>query len=184
MPDEDILESQISIHRQRIKNVLRVVGIFLFFYFFGCPILWIFVKPKVTVSVPNEWQYNTDMPIHIKVRAGHKNFIIQQVRIAFEYNPSSKQKTPYPIILYSTQKRDRWSIWEINRFTLPFKKEIDVVLPLAELSNKGQIQPGTIKGRIRVSVDYVDGLGKHSVFMGTVRNSIEMANISYEILLK
>jgi len=153
-------------------------------YFFILPIFWLFLEPSISISVASEWEYNKNLPIHVRISAFHKNFAIRLVRITFEYDPSFGKDALYPIELYSAPMKDRWLRWKINRFTFPISREFEFTLPLEELATSGKLHPRTLKGQIQVSVDYVRGIGRRSSFARQVTSYTKREVLPYTLVLK
>lgn len=153
-------------------------------YFIVLPIFWSSMAPDAAVTMPATWRHDTDLPIHVRVTSAHPNFVPQEVRATFDYAPADGQGTPYPRILYQVQKTDRWAIFQVNRCTFPCSKDLDVVLPLAELARSDGIRPGLLRGQLQVSIDYVRALNRTTVVMGVVRASSRTVAIPYELTLE
>ncbi len=169
---------------RRGKTIGTAAGAALVAYFLILPIFWSFTEPHAAITIPNAWQHNVDLPIHIRVTNAHPNFTIQEVRVTFNYAPADGQGTPYPRILHQLPRKKNWNIFKVNRFTWPCSDDLDVTLPLAELARDNGVRPGILKGEIQVTVDYVDDLGPNSSAMGTLLGSSRTIATPYELALE
>ena len=159
--------------------IILVVG-----YFIVVPILWPWMEPDARVSMPTLWRHNVDMPIRVRVSSVHSNFVVQEVRVTFDYAPEGDQGTPYPEILHSGQKTNNWTTWKVNRFTYPRSKNMEVTLPFERLAKEGKIKPGTLKGQLQVSIDYASGTGRGHSVGGKTRGRSRMIATPYELTLE
>jgi hypothetical protein len=159
--------------------IVLVVG-----YFIVLPIFWPWMEPGARVSLPELWRHDADMPIRIRVTSAHPNIVVQEVRVTFDYAPEGDQGTPYPEILHSAQKTNNWTTWKVNRFTYPRSQDMEVSLPLARLAEEGKVKPGTLKGQVQVSLDYVSGVGRGHSLAGKTRGRSRMIATPYELTLE
>lgn len=168
----------------KAKGHLILLIIIAMGYFIFLPMFWPWMPLTVTLKMPDDWEYNKDLPIQLIVNSVHRNYIIQQVRLTFDYDPARQQLPLYPRILHSAPKKNHWSIWEINRLTLPRRKELNFILPLAELARASQLQPGKLTGQLQVDVDYVRGLGRFDGLAGEFVSFSQTFFLPYSIVLK
>lgn len=153
-------------------------------YFIVLPMFWPWMEPDARVTMPTQWRHNVDMPIRVRVTAAHPNFVVQEVRVTFDYAPEGDQGTPYPEILHSAQKTTTWTTWKVNRFTFPRSKYMEVLLPLERLAREGQVKPGILRGQVQVGIDYVGGAGRAHSLAGNTRGHSRMIATPYALTLE
>ncbi|MBX7259582.1 MAG: hypothetical protein K1Y02_24700 [Candidatus Hydrogenedentes bacterium] len=167
----------------RGKAVGTGVAAALAIYFLIVPMFWWLSEPAASVTIPSAWRHDVDVPIHVRVTNPHPNFVIQEVRVTFDYAPGDGQGTPYPRILHQAAKKQDWPTFTLNRFTWPCSSDLDVTLPLAELARDSGVKAGVLKGQVQVTVDYVRATGRSHARMGRLSNSSVMIATPYELAL-
>lgn len=168
----------------RMKAVVIGVGAALAIYFVVLPMLWMYMEPDVTVTMPDSWRTDADLPVHVRVSSVHSNVVVREVRATFDYGPEDGQATPYPRILYEAAKRESWGIFEVNRITFPRSQGMDAALPIVDLVQTDGLRPGMLRGEIQVTLDYVRGLNRWTTVMGRVRAASRTAATRYEVRLE
>lgn len=168
----------------RMKAAVFGVGAAMVIYFIVLPMFWMYMEPDVRVTMPDSWRRDADLPVHVRVSSVHSNVVVREVRATFDYAPEEGQATPYPRILHQAAKRESWGIFEVNRFTFPRSKGIDVVLPIVDLVRTDGVQPGVLRGEIQVTLDYVRGLNRWATVMGRVRAASRTATTRYAVRLE
>lgn len=169
--------------RFRNKSRIAVALSFLFLLYWGLvpPFLPL---PKLTVEMPAEARMDEDVPIAIRLDAWHPNFHVMQVRFYTDYGRTDVDgpKGPfYPQVLFQSEERAVWTRGRINRFAWPRHREMEVVLPLAQLTRDGVVRPGTVVGKIDVTLNVPD-LHRRTFHWGGERyHSIRTVSEPFEI---
>jgi hypothetical protein len=144
----------------RIVNKSRLAALLLcvFLFYWGLVPVWL-PPPALSVDMPAETPVDRNLPIRIHLNAWHSNFEVVQVRFYSDYGKSDVDgpKGPfYPQVLYQLNEEVRWPFTKINRFAFPRHRGLDVVLPLAKLHADRVVKPGTVHGKIDVTLAYPD----------------------------
>ncbi len=138
----------------------RALLIAVFAYYIVLPSLLItrWRTPSVAADIPGRWPHNQDMPIRIRVSAWHPHFSVLSVRYLVDYYQTTahgpRQAMPTQI-LYQEEKRRDWGAWRVNRLLYPRTRVVDVTLPLAQMAQEGQVQPGTVVGTLDVNTEFI-----------------------------
>lgn len=157
-------ESDPGVHNRRIMpriaNKARLAAIAAIPLLLYWGLLPLFIPlPKLSVDLPGETPFNQDVPITVNLDGWLPNFEILTVRYYVDHARSDVDGPNgpfYPQTIYQTSHPIRWHFTDINRFAWPRHREMTVVLPLSQLAAEGVIQPGTVRGKVDVTLAYPD----------------------------
>jgi hypothetical protein len=155
----------------RIRNKARLAGVLLtvFLLYWGL-LPWFWPEPKLSVEMPAQATLDADVPIRITLRAWHPNFKFMSVRFYVDHTRTDAEGPDglfYPQMLYqSGEPTGRWPVRSVNRFSWPRQRTLEVSLPLKELAAQGLAGPGTIHGKIDVTINYPDVIQRYASAFG------------------
>lgn len=169
----------------RIANKAQLTGFVLtvFLVYWGfLPLFW--PPPTLRVAMPAESALHADVPIVVTIDSWHPNFDIVSVRFYVDHTRTDAEGPEglfYPQLLMEGAPRERWRPRDVNRFTWPRHRRLELVLPLGELAAQGLAGPGTIRGKIDVTLaipNVRDRLGRH---FGGFMTSTRMISEPFEL---
>lgn len=169
----------------RITNKARlaIVAAIPFLAYWGiAPLFW--PLPDLSVTVPPETPIDAEVPIDIQLDALHPNFEIINVRFYVDHYNSDVHGPNgpfYPQNLHRIAEPVNWGFWEVNRFTWPRTRKRTVSLPLRELAAEGVVKPGTVRGKIDVTVAYPDVHSRMAQILGGFPTRSRMLSQPFEM---
>ncbi len=136
------------------RNVITGALVFLLLYVMTVPILW--PAPTATATLPATARLDQDAPVQVELAACHSNVDLVEVRVYVDYTgcTATTDKPLYPVYLLQVPGRERWPRWNINRVTWPWRRHVTLQLPLRQLHADGLLQPGSLHGKIDVTLVY------------------------------
>ncbi len=130
------------------------IGGATFCYFGILPLFW--PAPKATAELLEEYPYDEDLTVRIRVSAWHDNVKIRQVRFYVDYHQTTAHGPEGPFntmrLFHSGKPASRWPFFEVNRLTWPRSRQLDLTLPLGQLAQKGVVKPGLVSGKLDISI--------------------------------
>lgn len=131
------------------------IGAALVAYFALLPFLW--PQPTAIASIPTAISLNQDTEIEITVHAWHSNVDVSQVRFYADFSTSTA-KGPNglfdPVVLLDAPPREFRGFLAASLLTRPWSKRLKVTLPLGEFAQQGLVGPGTLEGKLDVTIHF------------------------------
>lgn len=168
-------------HKARLAAVL--VTPFLLYWGF-LPLFW--PVPDLSIQMPSEISIDETVPIDIRLSSWHPNFEVGQVRFYVDYHNSDVHGPNgplYPQMLRQIESEVQWTFWGVNRFSWPRERNLHLELALPELARKGVIMPGTVRGKIDVTVVYPDMHSEMVQLLGEFPERSRMISQPFELRL-
>ncbi len=150
---------------QRRAIVVAVILV-LMGYFILLPWFWAAGAPSAHAAVPESWPHSKDLPIRITTRAWHNNFQVTQVRFFADHTQTSFEglEDPlYPFMLHEESAPRTWPVFQINRFTFPRSRTLEVTVPFGRLAAENKVAPGVVAGYLDISYTYTRNLARPNV---------------------
>jgi len=166
-------------HKGRLAIVL-VIPVLLYWGF--VPLFW--PLPELAVRMPTETSIDEAVPIDITLESWHPNFEVIQVRFYVDHYHSDvhgPEGTFYPQVLHQNESPVEWGYWDVSRVTWPRERKMKVELPLLELAREGVVKPGTVRGKIDVTLVYPDMHSRMVRLLGEYPKRSRMISQPFEL---
>lgn len=136
---------------------LVVLAVAALLYFLLLPSFW--PRPSGGVDLPSRITYGSDLPVTVKVRCWHPNFSVRRIRLSINNvnSPALTDNRPLlPFNLMNREAKTDWTVGLAERLTFPRSSTFDLTAPLTDLSRRGKLRAGVLRGTVDIDVDYTE----------------------------
>ncbi len=140
------------------KHIMGAVAVLIFLYVFFVP--WLWPEPEVYADVPETAVLGQDLEIPITVSAWHSNVDVYQVRFYVDYQGSTARGEEgifHPTVVLQREGQRYRGVWGWNHLTRPWSETLIVTVPLRQFAEEKLLGPGTLSGKVDVSINYHPG---------------------------